>query len=110
MRTRRCPSAPKPSLRRPRAGCTLGRQRRASESHRAAVGLRNVDPIDPKLELVAQRHVIKLGLNLDLAVDVLVHPGEIILDPLKCRGPVRDLDDAGGLVDRQRVFAYLREH
>src|SRR5204863_7313361 len=50
-------------LKLPAAG--RDRQRRSAEGQRAAVGLRDVDPIDTELELITERHVVKFSLDLN---------------------------------------------
>src|SRR5207245_7534457 len=83
---------------------------RATESQHATVGRREVDPIYAKLKLVIEDHIVESGLNLDLAVGALVHAGEVILHPFQRGGPVGDLNDASGLVDREGRFARRSEH
>src|SRR5439155_20896478 len=86
------------------------RQRGAAEPQCATVRFRDVDPVDAKLELVIERYGVKSGFDLDLTVNSFVHAGEVMRDSVKRGGPVSDLYDAGGFVDRQGTFACRSQH
>jgi len=68
-----------------------------------------VDPVNAKLELVVEGHGVEPRLDVHLLVDAPVHPAQVVLDFLEGRGAVGDLQQSGGHIHREGLFALFGE-
>src|SRR6185295_5183771 len=84
------------------AGIAEGRSQTLVE---AALGGSHPLPIDPELELVTQRDVVKLGLDIDLTGHRVAELLQIGFHAAQGGRTVGDLDEARGAVDGQRWSA-----
>src|SRR5690242_18954802 len=55
------------------------RQSRCATPHHASIRVRHVHPINPELELIAERHIVDFRLEIHLTMNALVHAVQVIL-------------------------------